>query len=66
MKAYGVCSNNKCGKWGEAPADFNESKHFLKCGECNSPMFLDYTNPTVAGYREQDKVTVGLMKAPKH
>lgn len=63
-KAWGICSH--CNKWAEAPADFDESKHFLRCGNCNSLMCLDYNDPTTAGYREIDKTTATNTKAPKH
>lgn len=38
----GLCS--KCNSWGLAPANFRQSKHFLKCPKCESPMYLTYTN----------------------
>jgi hypothetical protein len=52
-KRWGVCP---CGKWGEAPANFNESKHFLKC-ECGQLMYLDMFDPREAAYPEKDHIT---------
>jgi hypothetical protein len=39
MEDFGVCSK-ECNVWGSAPANFRETKHFLKCPKCNSPMYL--------------------------
>ena len=58
MKRYGICD---CGKWGEAPPEFNESIHFLKC-TCSQPMCLDIHNPREVGYRESSKIIVTTMK----
>lgn len=56
---WGVCD---CGKWGEAPSNFRETIHFLKCS-CGRPMYLDPHNPKLSGYRDSDKIdNVGVMK----
>lgn len=65
-KAYGVCSDRLCSGWAEAPEGFNESKHFLRCANCGSLMYLDYTDPRIVGYSEKHKTTATLTKAPKH
>lgn len=61
---WGICSH--CNKWAEAPPEFNESKHFLKCGNCSALMYLDNLDPQTAGYRLENKTTATTTKAPKH
>lgn len=65
MKYYGVCKNRKTHSsgeaWGEAPENFDERKHFLKC-PCGSTMYLDRHDPKKAGYRDKDKVIVTVTK----
>lgn len=60
-KYWGICSNRECNKWGEAPENFKENRHFLKCGACGSKMYLDMHDPTEAGYNDRNKVTVSIM-----
>lgn len=36
---YGVCD---CGKWGKAPVDLKESKHFMVC-VCGKDMYMQLT-----------------------
>lgn len=59
MIDYGICD---CGKWGLAPAAFNESKHFLKCPACSKPMYLskfhNNQSPRDLGYPTKDEVTI--------
>lgn len=59
MTKYGICE--KCNKWGEAPSDFRENKHFLKC-ECGSLMYLSRLNPREAGYQGRNKVIIKTTK----
>lgn len=58
QKKYGVCD---CGNWGEAPASFRESKHFLKC-TCSKAMYLGIFDPREAGHRLDRKIEVGTME----
>lgn len=51
---YGVCD---CGKWGEAPKAFKESKHFMQC-ECGKSMYLDSTDPRTVAYKESNKIVI--------
>lgn len=50
QKAWGVC--RKCYKYAEAPEGFNESKHFIVCGDCEGKelMYLDYMDPKLVMY----------------
>ena len=54
---YGVCD---CSKWGQAPLNFNEAKHFLKC-ECGKLMYLQIFDPREAGYRKEDEITPTIV-----
>lgn len=57
MPAFGTC--DKCNKWGDAPKDFRESKHFLKCPNCGNPMYLTRIfHPTTFGFKESEKVEI--------
>jgi len=58
MTRYGVC---ECGKWGEAPKEFRENLHFLKC-KCGKLMYLQNMSPKEAGYRDSSKVTITFVK----
>ena len=55
MKQYGICPS--CHKWGDAPQDFDERYHFLRCS-CGSVMFLNRTDPTEAAYRVENKIAI--------
>ena len=56
MIKYGSC---KCGKWGIAPSNFRESKHFLKCPDCGEAMYLTILfGPKELGWKESDKVEI--------
>lgn len=50
---WGECD---CGKWGEAPSNFRESKHFLKC-TCGKLMYLTIFNPKEVLRKDSDKIT---------
>lgn len=52
----GMCD---CGKWGECPKTFNETKHFLQCPSCKKPMYLTrMVQPNELGLRELNKVEI--------
>lgn len=56
MIKYGSC---ECGKWGEAPKEFRENKHFLKCPACGKAMYLTVLiTPQAMGMKESDKVVI--------
>lgn len=52
---YGVCD---CGKWCDAPKEFNQTKHFMRC-ECGKLMILLIYNPSESGYiyKDSNKIT---------
>lgn len=51
---WGIC---RCGKWGIAPKEFKENKHFLKC-ICGNKMYLDRHDPKEAAYPDKDKIEI--------
>lgn len=53
-KSWGICWQG-CNKWGEAPQEFKENRHFLKC-ECGNIMSLTHLDPKDAAYPEKDKI----------
>lgn len=51
---FGICN---CGKWGWAPAGYDERKLGLRC-ECGQAMFLHYSgHPKEAGYTDKAQIT---------
>jgi hypothetical protein len=56
---YGICT--KDGKWGEAPKEFDERKHFMVC-TCGSVMYMTHQDPKGAGYRDADKMTPNFVE----
>ncbi len=57
---YGVCD---CGKWCDAPKEFNQTKHFMQC-ECGKLMYMVVYNPKEATYKDDKKIT--NIKLAKH
>ena len=52
----GICD---CGKWGECPKIFIESKYFLQCPLCKRPMYLTrMIQPNELGLRGSDRVEI--------
>lgn len=55
---YGICD---CGKWGKAPNEFRETKHFMIC-ECGKPMYLHINfNAKEYGFRESDEIIISKL-----
>lgn len=48
-----------CGKWGEVPKTFKETKYFLQCPSCKRPMYLmRLVQPNELGLRGSDRVLI--------
>lgn len=57
------CPDIKCDKWADAPDNFHELKHFVKCGSCGGFMRPNRnTTPADIGLDDRSKTTGTLVK----